>query len=192
MPQISIKYQKPISQVIDDIRDLLVKARDQLEDIRDESSAVKDKTGPVEGLLTCGLIALYRARDEMREFEIRQDNQVRGQSLYFAPRGIGTDNCPGCFVCGTRVLGGGRAMSNISAFVKSKEEGETIVQWFTGVARLDFRPSEPNWIQVKVGVCGNHEPELAILQKTTGSYNCIRRRDITDIIANFEREHKQT
>ncbi len=47
-------------------------------------------------------------------------------------------------------------MANIAAFVTSKEEGEEVVRWFGDGAYLDFRPSEPNWIQVKIGACEKH------------------------------------
>ena len=45
-------------------------------------------------------------------------------------------------------------------FVPSRETGEKIVSLFTLGARLDYRPSEPHWIQVKVTACDNHKKNL--------------------------------
>ena len=79
-----------------------------------------------------------------------------------AVRGIGLDEVPGCFVCGAiwRDEAARKArnsyLSNISAFVKTKEVGEKIVAMFPRGARLDFRPTEPDWIQVKIGACSAH------------------------------------
>ena len=83
---------------------------------------------------------------------------------YFASRGIGTDWTPGCFVCKTvekeRTL-----HNNIAAFVESKKSGEDIVDMFGRGAFLDFRPFEPNWVQVKVGACDKHKKNLESLHK---------------------------
>ncbi|MBS0251489.1 MAG: hypothetical protein JSR78_10560 [Proteobacteria bacterium] len=76
-------------------------------------------------------------------------------------RGIGSDYNLKCFVTGEeRDL-----MPNISGFVRSKEAGERVVAMFDGRARLDFRPSEPNWIQVKVGALPEHMPALQDLYR---------------------------
>ena len=77
---------------------------------------------------------------------------------YFASRGTGSDKVPCCFVCG--VEPNDYYSSNISGFVQSKEAGERIVAMFDGRARLDFRDFEPNWIQVKFGVCKLHQSNL--------------------------------
>lgn len=84
----------------------------------------------------------------------------------FSPRGIGLDVTPGCFVCGGHREGNGYD-HNIAAFVESKEAGERVVQLFGGLARLDWRPTEPNWIQVKVGTCGDHLKNLEQLYELT-------------------------
>lgn len=39
-----------------------------------------------------------------------------------------------------------------SGFVESREDGQALADMFKGRAYLDYRPSEPNWIQVKVAV----------------------------------------
>jgi hypothetical protein len=63
------------------------------------------------------------------------DIKPEDEGEFFAPRGIGYD---------------------LAGFVKSKEGGERIVKMFEVILRrkvttwLDYRPSEPLWIQVKV------------------------------------------
>lgn len=81
----------------------------------------------------------------------------------FKTRGIGLGGSPGCFVCG----GEQKLMTNMAAFVESKESGENIVEMFQSGAYLDYRDYEPNWIQVKVGVCDKHVPNLRMLQGFT-------------------------
>ena len=78
----------------------------------------------------------------------------------FRPRGIGIAGSPGCFVCGGEL----ELMTNMAAFVDSKESGERIVKMFKTGAYLDYRDYEPNWIQVKVGACEKHTPNLKALQ----------------------------
>jgi hypothetical protein len=56
---------------------------------------------------------------------------------------------------------------DMAAFVDSKEAGERVVGMFQqqgSRAFLDFRPSEPNWVQVKIGACDDHLPNLEGLQ----------------------------
>jgi len=84
--------------------------------------------------------------------------------VYFLSRGIGTDTTPGCFVCGGETKPWG--YSNIAAFVNSKEAGEQCVAMFGGKgAWLDYRGHEPSWIQVKVGACDAHLPNLKVLER---------------------------
>jgi hypothetical protein len=58
----------------------------------------------------------------------------------------------------------------MSEFVTSRETGTAIVELFKRcgmTAFLDYRPSEPNWVQVKLGACDKHIPVLeAILDAT--------------------------
>ena len=54
----------------------------------------------------------------------------------------------------------GDLKDHISGFVDSKEAGERIVAMFGGAARLDYSPSEPTAIQVKVGALPEHELQL--------------------------------
>jgi hypothetical protein len=66
---------------------------------------------------------------------------------------------------------------DMAAFVDSKESGERVVDMFRKaglVAKLDFRKFEPNWVQVKVGACEKHEPNLKVLLEETKVRGCIR------------------
>ena len=175
---------KPKSQVIEDIRHKMTDLRGMIHDFQFGFPGWKERTEHVEGLLTCGLIALHYTKEELIDFEIKSDDIKFGKSLKFGPRGIGTDSVPCCFTCGKSEQ---EWYSNISAFVDSKENGEEIVIWFGGRARLDFRPSEPNWIQLKVGSCEEHLPNLKFLYEKTSEYGRIRHRDIVDAV-NFKEE----
>jgi len=84
------------------------------------------------------------------------DQLLENESFSFHSRGIGLDNTPGCFVCG----GNQDLYNNMAAFVQTKDEGEKVAKIFQTGARLDYRPSEPNWIQVKIGACKKHLPNL--------------------------------
>lgn len=85
----------------------------------------------------------------------------------FSPRGIG-NNWLKCFVCGEG--GGDKVQSDMAAFVQDKESGQRVVAMFAGIeslAVLDFRPHEPDWVQVKVGACEQHLPQLESLYQLT-------------------------
>jgi hypothetical protein len=74
----------------------------------------------------------------------------------FVSRGLGMNWHP-CFVCGE---GGKNCCQNdMSFFVESREAGERIHALFTAAGLsgwLDYRPSEPSWVQYKLGVCPKH------------------------------------
>lgn len=78
------------------------------------------------------------------------------------PRGLGSDHSPGCFCC---PYSKPDLYGNVSAFVGSKEDGERAVEIIGHGARLDYRPHEPQWIQVKVGACARHLWALEILDQ---------------------------
>ena len=65
-----------------------------------------------------------------------------------------------------------------------REEGEEIARWFMlpdqDTARLDYRPSEPKRIQLKVGVLPEYLPSLELLAKRTAVYGRIRQCDIAE------------
>jgi hypothetical protein len=173
-----------LSQLVEGVKNELLAARGHLTDIQYGYPNWKDRVSHVDGLLTCGVMALHLAKEEIVKFEIEKDDKERGRSLQFRPRGIGTDVCPCCFACQAAPGADDKPfMSNIAAFVGSKADGEEIVKWFKGAAWLDFRPSEPSWIQVKVGACVKHFPNLERLFKSSSTYGLLREADIIEAIA---------
>lgn len=167
----------PLSQLVE-------RARDQLDEARSTLQAAirkhgwKDRLGDVEGLMTCGILSLYYHKQEIVDCEIMKDDHKLGKHIKFSPRGIGRDNCPCCYVCGPTEPSISRLMDNLSGFVKTKKDGEELVEWFGGSARLDFREREPDYLQVKFGVCDNHLPNLKHLRALTSKYGVIREKDI--------------
>lgn len=92
------------------------------------------------------------------------------EKINFRPRGSGS-NWIDCFVCGHKALydglGEGSCNYDMASFVDSKEDGEAVLKLFESAGcmsvELDYRPHEPNWVQVKVGACFLHQPSLALL-----------------------------
>ena len=93
----------------------------------------------------------------------RSDKKPDGEGESFHSRGVGLDTTPGCFVCG----GDKRLRKNIAAFIQCKEAGERIVAMFPQGARLDYRDFEPDRVQVKIGACDTHLPNLQKLHELT-------------------------
>jgi hypothetical protein len=84
----------------------------------------------------------------------QENYRLRPQGLNWIP----------CYIC--HQGGKDKAQPDVAAFVESREAGERVVamyELFGLHAEIDFRPSEPNWIQVKVGACERHSPNLARL-----------------------------
>lgn len=96
----------------------------------------------------------------------KPDKRTEGGGEFFSSRGIGLDSCT-CFVCKTHDRDGqGHTMlNNIAAFVQTKEAGERVVVMFPQGARLDYREHEPDRIQVKIGACNAHLPNLQKLDE---------------------------
>jgi len=169
-PIYNTDFSKPASMIVTELRNKLTDIRGQFFDLESGLPQFKHIIDSMDGFLTTGIANLYHAIQEIQEIEISRDDNKYGKSLKFRPRGIGLDSCPGCFVCG----GESQMMNNISGFVDSKEDGEKIVFWFESGARLDCRKSEPDWIQVKIGACEKHLPNLEKLDKMTHIHNVIR------------------
>lgn len=93
-------------------------------------------------------------------------------------RGIGND-FQDCFICGKREHENG-CNHNISMFVNNKEDGEKIKNMFARGCFLDYRPHEPNWIQVKIGACGKHLINLEHLASKIRCYNWFLEKYIHD------------
>ena len=176
-----METQKQHSQQVEDIRMKIVDVRHDLQNLL-ATNPNKHLFEPYIGLMTAGLVGLHNSAKELVEYEIAQEDFLRGKHVRFSPRGVGLDACPCCFVCATTIRspGANHYLNNISGFVQSKEDGEKVVDWFINGARLDFRPSEPNWIQVKVGACDRHLPNLVWLQNKTSAHRVIRLKDIQD------------
>jgi hypothetical protein len=168
-------FSKSVPVLIENIRNELTKLRGNIYDIIEGYPNYKDYLNHIEGLLTCGLSCLYSEKQNIINIEIKQNDYKYGKSISFRSRGIGMDNCS-CFICGDE---NERMMNNISAFVKSKSDGEEAVSWFGKGAYLDYRPHEPNWIQVKIGACKHHLPALEKLDKLISEqYDVLRKRTI--------------
>lgn len=91
---------------------------------------------------------------------------------FYQSRGPGLSHDP-CFICGrggSEAGQSGTLQMDMAAFVKDKEAGERVVEMFwamKGHARLDYREYEPQWVQVKIGACLLHEPNLQLLVEET-------------------------
>jgi hypothetical protein len=169
------------SEKLNDIRNRITDIRSEIKQLGFDKVLMYDRFSCVEGLLTCGIVTLYNSIEELRRFEIECDDEKFGKSYRFASRGIGLDSGMSCFVCDCKFRddkNGSPLLNNIAGMVKSKEEGEIIASWFGGNARLDYRPTEPYWIQVKIGACDDHIENLRALDKITLVHNVIRQRDI--------------
>lgn len=101
----------------------------------------------------------------------------------FAPRGIGRGWIE-CFVCANPEDSkankneqlAGPLQADMASFVENKKAGERVVAMFAlegAGATLDYRPSEPSWVQVKVGACEEHEANLQKLHELTAEDLCV-------------------
>lgn len=99
----------------------------------------------------------------------------------FIPRPMGRDVSPGgCFVCGST---NAHFFTNFASYVEDRDSGARVVAMFGDVtvdargrpvsrgAWLDWRPREPDYLQVKVGACEAHTHALEWLRVAT-SMNC--------------------
>ena len=136
---------------------------EKLNDIHMELGKIRNTVGDIanmdyiEGLLTAGLLCVYTEMTSQIDVEIKKKGGIRVKS-----RGIGLDRIDKCFSCGSDTSGG--FTPNISMFVDNKADGEKIISMFSDhSARLDYRPTEPDWIQVKVGACKECVDDLHLL-----------------------------
>lgn len=183
-----------LSQDIEDVRHALSSARSRLQD----AAAHHQQRSPggvtcqaalqnIQGLLTCGISALYGAMENQMRQEICAVDARDGEHLKFASRGIGLDELDCCFVCGEkeREPGSGNMFHNIAAFVASRDDGDKLTAWFwPGSARVDYREYEPHRIQLKIGACTRHLPHLRYLHERTAAHNVLRQKDVVDAV-NF-------
>lgn len=103
---------------------------------------------------------------------VRSRWETAADDWNYSPRGPGLNWLP-CFICGADGQPnehGGTAQTDMSAFVRGKDGGERIVALFEQCgmqAKLDFRDFEPSYVQVKIGACVEHEPNLLLLWHLT-------------------------
>lgn len=170
----------PLSVNLNKIRDELTTLRGKLRDLEHVGNWT-DRFDYISGSASTMICALYTIVEERRKFEIECDDQRQGPGLRFNSRGLGSDQVPGCFVCGAKYRDAEATekqyicMPNISAYVETQASGNMIVSWFGNLAWLDYRPSEPNYIQVKVGACSEHVPLLQKLHDLTSVHGIIRK-----------------
>lgn len=62
-------FSKPLSALVEGLRNQIVRTRGQLSDISFRYPGWGEELKNVEGLLTCGLVALYRTMTEMQKLE---------------------------------------------------------------------------------------------------------------------------
>ena len=70
---------------------------------------------------------------------------------------------------------------DMAAVVNGKDSGIKIVKMFQAegcTAFLDYRPNQPKHVQVKVGACDNHLPNLEELLRLTSQHRVISREII--------------
>ena len=92
----------------------------------------------------------------MTDFAQKMADSSWDHPEFWRARGVGSNGGWKSLVTGEFVEFG----PDISGFVSSKEAGERIVDLLDGRAYLDFRPFEPNWIQVKLIVEKEHRGVL--------------------------------
>lgn len=165
----------PPHHLLEQIRNQLSGVAGKIHDLAKLNELAKDRLPTAEGGLYCVQAYLHSVMDELFKSEMEKH-----RGLQMGVRGIGMDNCPGCFVCGNPEPGS--LLANLSGFVTSKEDGEAIVAMFSAGARLDYRPSEPNWIQVKVGACEAHIKHLQELSHSISLHGYIIRQHVWDAV----------
>lgn len=98
--------------------------------------------------------------DDPPPVEAPPTSEPEDRGVNVRPRGIGKGHSL-CWVCGTNPTS---VQHEMAMFVDSKADGErvlSVLSFLGGQGRLDFRPSEPDWIQVKLGACeGEHLHQL--------------------------------
>jgi len=107
------------------------------------------------------------------------------RNYHMEARGLGSGS-GSCLVCGHAVGNG----TNFASFVSSKEIGEAIVNLFDTIGvncYLDFRPSEPGWIQIKIVGCRDHTDEVVKLFNKVNAKNFIDAEMIVTALGEEEK-----
>ena len=164
----------------------LKKFHEKLADIRSEFDGIvrgsvhASQLGHIHGSLTTTMVALYSEMKDVLKSEILSDDRERGRHIKTVSRGLGLDRSFGCFICGRNESG---VSNNLSLFVDTVEDGRTLIEWFRMPAfngsYLDFRSSEPAYIQVKIVSCEQHKFCLQEIDSITRSNgNLLRESDL--------------
>ena len=169
---------KPTSACIGALRSKIAEARGQLGDIM-RGKGWEDRLIHVEGLLTCGLVALHNSMTEIYEHELKTLDHELGPSVSFSSRGVGLDMVPCCFVCGKTVRheGANGYLHNIAALIDKKGEAAVLALFSMG-ARMDYYHGDENSPQIKIGACDKHKNNLQTLHDRTYYYRRIRPADV--------------
>ena len=175
-------FSKELSQIIEMIRGQMVQSRGHISDIEFGYPGWKERVEHVGGLLTCGIIALAYAKDEITKFEIARDDAKIGPSYSFNVRGIGLDICPGCFVCGSlfRSIGANAYLNNIAkdedrSFPPLAES--TLAHWVDSQAELSCRTTQQSARHLP---SRSQTPALEILSELTSVHGHIRKTHIDE------------
>lgn len=106
----------------------------------------------------------------------RPDTRPESGGEFFRSRGIGREGDLRCFCCGVKRS----LLHNIAAFVQCKQAGERVVAMVQRGARVDYREYEPDYVQVKIGACDKHLPNLERLDQLTRQDGTITAERIAD------------
>lgn len=93
------------------------------------------------------------------------------KSVFFNSRGVGNNWLP-CFICGHK---SSTAQSDLAGYVTAADVvvfgTDTVTHPIQGLAHdarvlvtLDYRPKEQGRVQAKFGACGEHKPNLLLLE----------------------------
>lgn len=179
MPRIGVintdRKRLPVAVRINTVRSELGNCRSSLQDIIRDNPCCAPRIEYAPHAATCLISALYSRQIEAEEEAYKL---APTQGIYYSSRGIGSDSDLTCFICGVdhRFRGGEGyiCLPNISGFVKTKEDGEAIVEMFgLKAAWLDYRPATPKRIQVKIGACNEHFDNLRLLERMISRNNHI-------------------
>lgn len=71
-PIYGTNLNRPMSEVIKELRQRMVTLRGQIADFQFGFPGWRERTEPVEGLLTCGIVTLHSVLQELEKFEADQ------------------------------------------------------------------------------------------------------------------------
>ena len=119
-------------------------------------------------------------------FRIRQNSTCRANGHKVIPRGLGLDCVKACFVCGATNRFRAekpQLLNNISMMLTSYADAREIAACLENLigadaVYLDFRKSEPTYIQIKIGACNAHLYQLRKLNYFLEQFNCFSEQEI--------------